>query len=370
MSNDAPLYQFVMEFYRKKDPHEHLGTFAANPDWEPAREWARFRAMSRDPAPPYFVGAEAGTIEPRWHAKAGKPYVAGISVVMPYNGRPPVAVGIPLSYFAEAARTASSNLVDSGKLADGDLFEYVVCAYACTQPDPNPTPPSRFAIKPVQQALDVSDLPMDHLLADSLMCGRSADKQLPVFLPRAIVDEAAELMGRAGDKETGGILIGHLHRDPGRRQLFLKATAQVPAEHAEQELARLTFTPDTWTAVDAVLASRGLGEIPLGWWHTHPASHWCDDCPPEKRQQCKIAGNASGDFFSAHDVALHRAVFPRAYSVALVLSDGCGKADAAARRLFGWHRGMVAARGFYFLNAARPPRAAAAQLGAIAHDST
>ena len=151
-----------------------------------------------------------------------------------------------------------------------------------------------------------------------------------------MIEETVELMVRAGGKETGGILIGHLHRDPGRRQLFLEVTAQIPAQHAEQELARLTFTPETWTAVDAALALRGKGEIQLGWWHSHPASHWCDDCPPETRRRCKSAGAPSGDFFSAHDVALHRTVFPRAYSIALVLSDGCGNAGTptlAALRL-------------------------------------
>ena len=134
-------------------------------------------------------------------------------------------------------------------------------------------------------------------------------------------------------------------------------TAQIPAQHTEQELARLTFTPETWTAVDAALALRDGGEIQLGWWHSHPASHWCDACPPEKRQRCKTAGTPSGDFFSAHDVALHRAVFPRAYSIALVLSDGCGNAGTPVWRLFGWRYGMVMARGFHLMHAARPPAA-------------
>jgi hypothetical protein len=135
-------------------------------------------------------------------------------------------------------------------------------------------------------------------------------------------------------------------------------TAQIPAQHVKQELTRLTFTPATWTAVDAALALRGNREIQLGWWHSHPASHWCDECPPEVRQRCPKAGSPAGDFFSTHDAALHRAVFPRAYSIALVLSDGCGNAGNPSWRLYGWRCGTIAARGFHLLHPGRTPAAA------------
>lgn len=357
MSDDAVRYRYVLECHRKDGQHEHLGTFAVNPDWEPARECARFSAICRDPSPPFVLSGDSGTIEPCWHAQAGMPYLEGVRVIVPHDELPPVAFDIPLAYFADVARAASSALVKSGKLARGELFEYLVCAYACRDETARPSSEktATFAITPVEQVLDVSDLDMDELLADSSSCGLSGDEPMPVFMPQEVIEEAVELMVDAGDKETGGILIGHLHRDPLRRELFLEVTTQIPAQHVEQELARLTFTPETWTAVDAALALRGKGEIQLGWWHSHPASHWCDECPPERRERCKTSGAPSGDFFSAHDVALHRTVFSRAYSIALVISDGCGNAGTPIWRLFGWRYGMVMARGFHLVHADQPP---------------
>ena len=279
---------------------------------------------------------------------------------------------IPIAYFNALAQIASSKLVKSGKLVPGDLFEYLVCAYPCEEQPPaqGPGAPLSFTIEAEEQVLDVSDLDIDALLERSMVCGSDEDDgQVPVFIPADVIDEAVRLMVGAGAKETGGILIGHLRRDP-RRGLFLEVTAQIPARHAEEELSRLTFNPETWTAVDAALALRGGSEMYLGWWHSHPASHWCDKCPPEKRRQCTVAGAPSGDFFSEHDVALHRAVFPRAYSIALVLSDGCGNAGAPTWRLYGWRLGMVMPRNFHLMQAPEASVSAAVSSGGKANVSS
>jgi proteasome lid subunit RPN8/RPN11 len=277
--------------------------------------------------------------------------VEGFRAVVARDRPPPATFDIPLTYVASLARAASSRLIEQGKLEAGDRFQYVVCAYACEgrHAASGNEEPSRVAVRAVGQVLNASDRDMAALLAGSWPCGPVEEDQMPVFVPQRIIEEAVELMAAAGDKETGGILIGHLRRDPVRRELFLEVTAQVQAQHAEHEPTRLTFTPETWTAADAALALRARGEIYAGWWHTHPAKHWCDDCPPEKRQRCKVSGLPPGDFFSAHDVALHRAVFPRAYSVALVISDGCEDAGRPTWRLFGWRYGMLMARGFHVL---------------------
>src|SRR6185437_2768668 len=106
---------------------------------------------------------------------------------------------------------------------------------------------------------------------------------------------AVALHEQAGATETGGVLIGLVHRDtdhPGR--LFVEVTAQIPVRHAEHELTRLTFTPDTWKAVDGAIRLRGKKERKVGWWHTHPSRKWCEKCPVENRKVCKL----SGEFFS------------------------------------------------------------------------
>jgi hypothetical protein len=144
--------------------------------------------------------------------------------------------------------------------------------------------------------------------------------------------------------ETGGILAGHLHRDGSRPEVFLEVTAQIPATHAPSELCKLTFTPETWAAADAALRLRNKQEIYVGWWHSHPARQWCDECPEEKRSACRV----TGEFFSAHDESLHRCCFPRGYSLALVISDSYSTGLTAP--LFGWRNGLIVPRGFFILD--------------------
>ena len=74
----------------------------------------------------------------------------------------------------------------------------------------------------------------------------------------------------------------------------------------------------------------------VGWWHSHP--FFCRDCPQEKRQSCAMYK----PFFSTADEHLHRTVFPKAYSVALVLT---ASEDGLVHDLYGWHEGAIRARG-------------------------
>ena len=87
----------------------------------------------------------------------------------------------------------------------------------------------------------------------------------------------------------------------------------------------------------------------LGWWHSHPVREWCKDCTRERQQTCALAAG----FLSAHDRALHRHVFPRAYSLALVVNDvACGGPTFS---LFGWRDGLLEPRGFLLVGTAREP---------------
>ena len=78
-----------------------------------------------------------------------------------------------------------------------------------------------------------------------------------------------------------------------------------------------------------------------GWWHAHP--FFCKRCPVRRRRRCAL----SRPVFSTDDRALHRAVFGRGFDLALLLSD-LGTARPSCD-LFGWRRGVIAARGFYVL---------------------
>jgi hypothetical protein len=92
--------------------------------------------------------------------------------------------------------------------------------------------------------------------------------------------------------------------------------------------------------VQAALELRTLGESMLGWWHSHPVREWCKNCPEEKRKQCSLARG----FLSEDDRLLHRTVFPRAYSLALLVNDIDGGPTFS---LFGWSGGAIEARDFH-----------------------
>jgi proteasome lid subunit RPN8/RPN11 len=180
---------------------------------------------------------------------------------------------------------------------------------------------------------------------ESSFQGNADEDDLPLFVPEEVLMEAKALSKQAGAKETGGILIGHLNRDAFVPEIFARVTAQIPARHTESSLTSLTFTSATWTDVRAALDLRRKNEIMLGWWHSHPVREWCKGCSPSSRKACSMAV----DFFSAHDHALHRTIFPRAYSVALVVNDLAE--DDATFSMFGWRRGLLEARGFYLTGA-------------------
>jgi len=155
------------------------------------------------------------------------------------------------------------------------------------------------------------------------------------------MEEASTRSRDAGGVETGGILVGRLHRSKGQPEVFLEVTAMLPAPHTASESQRLTFTHETWSAVQNALELRRSNEIQLGWFHYHP--RFCSKCPEEAQKRCAYAR----PFFSGEDVHMHRTVFPRAFHIALLLSDlGGPELDAS---LFGWSQGVVTNRGFHIL---------------------
>jgi hypothetical protein len=146
----------------------------------------------------------------------------------------------------------------------------------------------------------------------------------------------------AGNRETGGILIGHLHRDAEAAELFVEITAQIPVAHAPAAVNKLTFTPETWTAAQNAVDLRRNQELFQGWWHSHPVHEWCKNCPPERKAACPLAKG----FLSGDDCQLHRTVFPKAFTTAMVVSDVAEDRDVV-HTLFGWRRGAIERRSYH-----------------------
>lgn len=332
-------YQYALQFYR--EDRTPLGLLAVPVDLEPACEWTMFAALRKG-----WIGIDdlgkGASVWPIWHSKAGKPFMEGFHVSIAANGHAPVSKDFTNAYFAETAQQAAAHFVATGELKGGDRFIYMPAAF--------PRPESRqqdstdvFTSQEVPPLIKIRSTSLPEIARDAFPQGPMNEELMPAFVPQQVLDEAAEQADKAGAQETGGILIGHIHRDPNYGEMFVVVTAQIAARHTQADLTRLVFTAETWSDVRAAIRLRASDEQWLGWWHSHLIGEWCKDCPEEKRKAC---GQYCG-FLSSHDRALHRTLFPRGYSIALVVNALA--AGASTFSMFGWNEGTLESRGFHVI---------------------
>lgn len=339
-------YQYAIDYYSQDG--RRLGSLPVEPDWGPARECAQFLAIRRGIVPPLLRDG-AGSIEPVWDGECGAPVLSAARIVIAAEtGDETVCEEIPsLSYFRSSAQRGSGTLIERGLLEQGELFRFKVCAYPSAAPsgEAEPGEAEGFRVEEIGECLPLGEGPIEALLAGSTAWGTDGDPgDMRVFIPQHVMDAVMEKSREAAEVETGGVLVGNLHRCGSSPEIYLEVTAQVPATHTDPQAARLTFTADSWAAVRAAIELRHRDELMCGWWHFHP--DFCRKCPEETRRTCVNAR----PFFSSEDVHMHRTIFPRAFHVALLVSDrGREPLDV---NLFGWRHGMVVARGFDLLRGA------------------
>lgn len=323
-------YRFAIEHFTGEG--RSLGQAWVTPDFGPAREWAYFEAVRRG-ALPLVTAHAGGTLAPVWSDELGPPHLRAVRVF---------ESELPTAYFSEVARRTAAELGASGERARADLHRYRVHAYPAEpveQTEPGTSaPPFEFEVEPVAETIALGERALDELLASSDPVGDLDPADAPVFIADPVLREIHELAEAAGDVETGGVLIGRLHRAAGGSEILVEITAQIPARHAEAHVTSFAFTPETWAAADAARALRGQAELMLGWWHSHP--FFCRACPPERRRACAFSRSC----FSAEDVHLHHTCFSQAWQVALLTSELPEQGRVAA--LFGWRMGRVVERGF------------------------
>lgn len=337
-SDSEHEFRYVLEIYREDG--ERVGQAVIEADWEPAIEWTRLQRL-RELGPGANGPAANPVIRPVWHSKVGEPYLHGFSVTFGGSDEHETAAVFPIQYFSRSAQAASSQLIELGELAEGELFRYLAMAYRGESVAHDPDG-SRFTVEETSNPISILEIPKscEELIAECEPHGSSQPGDMPVVMPECVLDQVTELTCQNHDREIGGILIGHLCWSTEERALCAIVTEQIPARHTVSKSTRLTFTSDTWTAVRAAIDLRRRNETILGWYHSHPIAQWRqtveEDCDPS----C-----ASIDFFSEYDSALHRTVFAPAYCVALVVSH-LGE-DEISNALFGWRSGFVESRGFH-----------------------
>ncbi len=344
-----------------------VGQVATAVDWEPAIESAWLDGVRRGVLAT-TDGTRASVVRPLWQAENGEPYVRGFRVTIPSDERDGISEDFTIAYLRTMVRRVLNDLLHDGHLKENETVRYQFVAFF-DEAHAKAGPSSPFTTREVVPILPIEESKFSDVAAggdnggldgeDSAGAASGAGAaqpvpdnaaqavDIPIVVSQRVLDETRDLARRARPNETGGILIGHLHRDTESNELFAEITGQIPAVHAMGNVDRLTFTAETWAAAGRALELRNRGETYLGWWHSHPVREWCRDCPKEKREACSL----SRGFLSADDRQLHRVAFPRAYTCALVVSDVDD--ETIEHALFGWRRGVLERRGFHVSGNAR-----------------
>lgn len=331
-------YRFVLQLLTREGTP--LAQHPSQASLEPVAEWALLSALRqgcRGQVP------QDVTVSPIPDETRGLPYVRALRVESSDPRSSPPACVIPVVFFAPEARVASAALVQQGRLREGESFTYRVLAFA-RGPAPEAAPAGLGDFEEVAAAPALVAGRLGPLIEASTEFGGAESGLLPVFMPASVLYEVVDLAQRADGREVGGVLIGSLVADDTLPELGVNVTAQIPARHALSESDKLTFTPETWAAVEAALALRRSNEVIQGWWHTHPARHWCAQrqCTPEVRRACPLQVG----HFSADDIFLHENVFAKAFHVALLMTVAD---DGFRPTLYGYDHGRLRRRGFRIL---------------------
>lgn len=339
-----------------------IGHISPDPDWDPAIEWTRLAGLR-------LLGTWAPepqaehAITPVWHSDLGEPFMRGFRVSLADATGNTWHEEFSIRYFAHLAQAAAADLRKQGTLAESESYLYRALAYHPVAADEDAGDVAHFTAHERTMPLVLHDLSPEWRARASSRRDDAGEHDFEVYLPAEVLEEANALTAGAGEVETGGILIGHLVREPlapGRDSrpsniasgdIGVAITALIPARHTLGSSAKLTFTSDTWTDVRRTIELRRRDEMALGWFHSHPHFVWCRErgCSLEEQRRCASARG----FFSADDGALHRTMFPRAFTVALVMTQSV---QGILPRLFGWRGGLLEPRGYRVIDHPNPAR--------------
>jgi len=338
-------YRYAIDYTRQDGTH--LGAVSITPDFQTALDWTYFMGVRRGQLPA-VVAESKGIVSPLWCNERGEPYCRGFRVeTTTADGSQTVHCDFPRTYFKSLAENGSWGWVGKGELDVGERYAYHVRAYAVASDvsaasaiDVRAEPTAGFEIEVVPEQIPLVTSRLDAFTERATVEGPQTEGDMPVFLASSVIDEACSLARDAGANETGGVLVGRIHEDPSKPEVFIEVVAQIPAQHAEATESSFSFTHATWDTADAAIRLRGRGELILGWWHSHP--RFCNpECSEARWKDCLLAS----PFFSADDIHLHRVCFPQPFQVALLISDLPASGPTPA--LFGWRAGTISMRGYF-----------------------
>jgi hypothetical protein len=242
-------YRYQIELVRPDGSVAGQETIA--PDWEPAIEWSRLAGLRTHGVWATAQSAEQ-LVEPIWNQDAGEPHVAGVRLHLGQSVHDSRATEFPASYFAAAAAALQTRLTKDGSLSVNEPIEFRTSAFPALEHAPSPL--SHFSSIEIEPPLPLGPAELSLATAHAEQRGEPNVDDLEVLIAPTLLAEAEAVTLDAGACETGGILIGRLHRDITLGDIFIEVTAQIPARHTQSDSVTLTFTTDTWTHARAALA--------------------------------------------------------------------------------------------------------------------
>jgi len=336
------LYQYRLEFFKVRGGERVHDLPLVRADFDRAIETTFFDALRSgqfaDYAPPF---AEA-RIEPDFGTETGSPHAPNFRVVLPLPDGGELRREFASEFFDQRATRIGADLVRAQRVPNNSTLLYQLSAYLESEEAPA-RPGLRFTLDAESVAVPIRPGSLaGH--GPRQAWDNPREEEMPVLIPRRVIDEAVEEADRAPAREVGGALLGHLRRDRETGTVYVEVTCQVPAEETTATEVSVTFTPATWARVREVIEVRGEGEIFVGWVHSHPFT-LCKDCPLTPPPECV----AKVLFFSTDDEFLMELSFQRPFMVGLLsareprLQAALGHAPV---RLFGWRDGEIVPRGF------------------------
>ncbi|HWG47332.1 MAG TPA: Mov34/MPN/PAD-1 family protein [Gemmataceae bacterium] len=335
-------YRFHLEFRSLQDAQVRGDISLTEIDFAHAVEAALFDGLRRSRFTRYEVPRAGVRLEPRFYkAKSGLSLCVGFAVILPTPDGGEHRVDCGLQWFrSRAERVIADMVLDTAVLPSVVLFQ--LAAY----PDDGVQPYRRHdGIVLEANPLAVPIQPGSRReLGPAVAWDGLCSEDLPVFIPRRVLEDALTEARSTPDHEVGGVLLGHLRRDTGDDELFLEVTCHVPAQATETAATSITFTADTWDHARRVADLRGEGEIFVGWVHSHP--FLLPDPVPEP-----LPVECVNDilFFSDDDRFVMEQAFARPFLVALQTAVDSRLERALGHlplRLYGWRDGEVVPRGF------------------------
>lgn len=157
-----------------------------------------------------------------------------------------------------------------------------------------PRPPT-LSIDKDEQQLEARPYPVND---SNLWVWDPPESPLPVFIHQRVSRYTANHARSSPNREVGGLLLGHVYREPSSQIVYPVITHAIAARYAAESRGHLTFTHQTWLDFLRQREEHFPREEVVGWYHTHPGLDI---------------------FLSEWDLMIHRNFFRQPWQVALVL---------------------------------------------------